>query len=68
MGEIGADHYRPAFVKFANLNFLVATGRFQKNELRSATRGLTPNLIEPKNILVERDGFRQVMYAIARVQ
>ena len=45
MGEIGADHYRPALVKFANLNFLVAAGRFQKNELRSATRGLTPKRV-----------------------
>ena len=51
MGEIGADHYRPAFVKFANLDFLVATGRFQKNQLRATARGLAPNLIEPKNIL-----------------
>ena len=68
MRQIRADHYRPALVEFANLNFLVATGGLQKNELRPATRALTPNLFEAENISVERNSFLQVVHAIARMQ
>jgi len=36
MRQIGADHYRPALIKFANLDFFFAAGGFQKDELRAA--------------------------------
>ena len=68
MRQIGADHYRPALIKFSNLDFFVAAGGFQKDELRAAPGCLTSNLFQSENVLIERDGFLQVMHAIARVQ
>jgi hypothetical protein len=53
MGEVGSNHNRPAFVEFANLNFLVAIGRFQKHELRTATRRLAANLFETEDIFIK---------------
>jgi len=68
MGQIGPNNYRPAFVKFANLNFLITTGRLEKYELRPTTRGLAADLLEPEDIFIEGDRFLQIVHAIARVQ
>src|SRR6266496_309829 len=68
MSKVGPDHYRPALVKFTNLNLLVAVGCFQKHELRPAPGSVTTELLESQNILVERNRFLQVLYAISRVQ
>jgi len=65
--QVWTDDDRSALVKFAKLNFLIAARRFQKNELRTAPRSVTPNLLQPQNILIERDRFFQVVYAVARV-
>ena len=61
MRQIGADHYRPALIKFANLDFFVAAGGFQKDELGAAPGCLTSNLFQSENVLVKRDGRWQVV-------
>src|SRR5204862_6800771 len=68
VGKIGADHYRPALMKFTNLNLLVTLGCVQKHKLRSATGSVTAKLLESQHILVERNRFLQVVDAIAGVQ
>jgi hypothetical protein len=57
MRQVWADDDRSALVKFADLNFFVAARRFQKNKLRAAPRSVTPNLLQPQNIPVERNRF-----------
>src|SRR5947208_10881925 len=66
--KIGADHRRPALIKFTNLNLLVALGCFQKHKLRSATGSVTAKFLKSQHILVERNRFLHVVDAIARVQ
>src|SRR6266496_1988455 len=68
MRKVWADHDRPALVKFTNLNLLVAVRCFQKHELRPAPGSVTTELLESQNILVERNRFLQILYAISRVQ
>src|SRR5205809_5633018 len=68
MRQIGTNLHRTALIKFAKLDFLVATWCFQEDELRSAARCVSSNLFESENILIKRNRFLQVMYAIARVQ
>src|SRR6266508_311718 len=68
MGKVGPDHYRPALVKFTNLNLLVAVRCFQKHELRSATGSVTAKLLKSQHILIKRNRFLQILYAVARVQ
>jgi hypothetical protein len=68
MRQIGADDDRSAIVELTDLNFLIAARRFEKDELRPAPGGLPANLLKAEDVLVKRDRFLQVMYAIARVQ
>jgi hypothetical protein len=68
MRQIGANLHRTALIKFAKLDFLVAAWRFQEDKVRSAARRMSSNLFESEHVLVERNRFLQVMYAIARVQ
>src|SRR5215467_10751685 len=68
MRQIGADYYWSTSVKFADLNFFVASRCFQKDELRTAPRCVASNLLQPQNIPVERDRLFQIVHAVARVQ
>jgi len=68
MREIGADDNRAAPIEFAYLNFLLAAWCFQENELGPASGSMATHLLQSENILVERNGLFQVVYAIARVQ
>jgi hypothetical protein len=68
VSQIGADYDRSASVEFAYLNFLIAAWCFKKDELRPTAGGMSANLLETQDFLVERDGFLQIVYAISRVQ
>ena len=61
MCQIRTDDDRPAVVKFANLNFLMAAGRFQENQLRAAPGSVTPKLLQTEHVLVERNCFLQIV-------
>jgi capsid portal protein len=62
MREVRSNHNRPALVEFANLNFLVAIGRFQKNELRTAAGRLAANLFETAAIFLTGDRLVQLRH------
>ena len=68
MGQVGPDHDRPALVKFAELDFLFAPGRFQEDQLRSAPRSVAPHFLQPENVAIKRNRLLQVADAIAGVQ
>ncbi len=68
MGQIGTDHDRTALIELTDLDFLLASGRFEKNELRAPAGGMAPGFFEPENIPVKRYGFFQVGDAVAGVQ
>jgi hypothetical protein len=68
MRQIGPDHYWSTSIKFTDLNFFVASRRFQKDELRTAARCVASNLLQPQNVPVELDRLFQVVHAVTRVQ
>src|SRR5215475_14482458 len=68
MSKVGTHRYWAAIVKFTDLDLLIAMGCFQKYELRSATRRVSPKFLQSQHLFVERDRFLQVVDAIARMQ
>ena len=68
MGQIRAHDHGTALVEFADLDFFVAPGRFEENQLRTATRRMPPRFLESQNVPVKRDRFFQVRDAIPRVE
>jgi hypothetical protein len=66
--QVWTDDYWSASVEFAYLNFLIAAWCFKKDELRPTAGGMSANLLETQDFLVERNGFLQIVYAISRVQ
>lgn len=53
MGQVGPDQDRAALVKLAELDFLLASGRFQEDQLRAAPRGVAPDFLQPENIAIK---------------
>jgi hypothetical protein len=68
MREIGADDNRAAPVKLAYLNFLIAAWCFEEHELRPTPGGMAANFLETEDLLIERNGLLQIVYAISGVQ
>ncbi len=53
VGEVGPDHDRAAFVEFAELDFLLAPGSFQENELRAAARSMAPHFLQAEDVAIK---------------
>jgi hypothetical protein len=68
MGEIGPDGHRTTARIIGDFDQLLAFGSFEENELGAAWRLVTFDLLQSQNVLVEGDGFLQVINAIAGVQ
>ena len=68
MSQIGTDFNRTALIEFTELNFFVASGRFKKNQLRSAAGGMTSDLLQAENVSVEGHCLFKIFDPIARVQ
>lgn len=68
MSEIGLDLNRAAGWEMANLNFLLAFGSFEENELGAARRFVAARFGQAENIFIKGDRFFEVAYAIACVQ
>src|SRR5437868_13899011 len=66
--QIGANLYRAALIEFTNFYLLVAAGRLEKNELRTAPRCVATDFFQPEHVFIKGDSFLQVMHAIAGVQ
>ena len=54
--------------KKTNLNRLLALRRLEEGQLGAARRLVPPHLLQPKDVLVKRDGLLEVVHAIAGVQ
>lgn len=68
MREIGLDLNRAAGWEMANLNFLLAFGSFEENELGAARRFVAARFGQAENIFIKGDRFFEVAHAIACVQ
>src|SRR4029453_1729086 len=68
MSQIRSDHHRTAIVEFANLDFHIASRRFQEDKLRTAARGMAANFFQTEYIPIERNRLFQVSHAIACMQ
>ena len=53
MRQVRPDLHRTALIKFAELDFLFAPGRFQKNQLRAAAGSMPAHLFEAEDIAVK---------------
>ena len=68
MGQVRPHHYGAALVELADLDFLIAAGRLQENQLRSAPGSVPARFLEPEDVPIKRDRFFQIGYAIPGVE
>jgi len=67
MCQIGPNYDRAALIEFAKFDFLLALGRFQKNQLRAAAGSMPAKLLESENVFVKRDRLLQIGHAVTSV-
>ena len=68
VGQIRTHDHRAAFIELAQLDFLVALGGLEEDELRAASAGAPAGFLEAEHVLVETHGFVQILHAIAGVK
>lgn len=68
MGQVRPHHYRAALVELADLDFLIAARRLEKNELGAAAGRVPARFLEPEDVPIKGDRFFQVCYAIPGVE
>ena len=61
MGQVRTDHYRPALIEFAQLDFLLAARRLEENQLRTATGSVPARFLQTEHVFVKRDRLLEVL-------
>ena len=53
MSQVGAHHNRAALVIFADLNFLFAPGRLEKDKLRAAAGSVAAHFLQAEDVTIK---------------
>ena len=67
MSQIRPNDHRPALVEFAQLEFLFALWRFQKNQLLAPPGSVAPGFLQAEHVFVKRHRLLQILHPIAGV-